>query len=134
MAKNVKKEILGVPRRKKKRHRVCHVVSYEALFVRSFRILRIYRIAENHQTVGKVHIFDRNAQSFQMKVCLLYTSSNHLVINKFVLFSQHHVAVQRQETSKLRRIKDINALKFTFPAVKLPVDPDGKLHIRCMRF
>ena len=47
---------------------------------------------------------------------------------------QHHVAVQRQETSELGRIKNIDALKFTFPAVKLPVDPDRKLHIRCMRF
>ena len=53
---------------------------------------------------------------------------DHLVIDKFILFRQHHITVQRQKPSKFRGIKDVNPLEFTLAAVELAVYPDGQLY------
>ena len=58
---------------------------------------------------------------------------DHLMVDEFILFRQHHVAVQRQKTAEFRGIKHIDALIFTFSAVELPVYPDRKFNIRGLR-
>ena len=76
----------------------------------------------NHQ-----HLFYRRMDS-QRHVC------DHLVIDKFILFRQHHITVQRQKPSKFRGIKDVNPLEFTLAAVELAVYPDGQLYPRRVFF
>ena len=59
---------------------------------------------------------------------------DHFVIDEFVLFGQHHIAVQRQETAEFGRLKDINALKLALTGVELAVNADGQLDIGCVMF
>ncbi len=59
---------------------------------------------------------------------------DHLVINEFILFRQHHITVQSQKTAELRGIEHIDSLILTFSAVDLPVHADGKFHMGGLRF
>jgi len=54
---------------------------------------------------------------------------NHLMIDEFVLFGQHHVTVQCQKTSELGGIKDVDALKLAPAAVQLAVHPNGQFNV-----
>ena len=50
---------------------------------------------------------------------------DHFVIDKFILFRQHHISIQSQKLPKFRRIEDIDPLKLALSAVKLAIHPDG---------
>ena len=54
---------------------------------------------------------------------------NHLVVDELVALGQHDVAVQRQHASKLRCLKNVDALVVALLGVKLAVDPDAVLDI-----
>ena len=56
------------------------------------------------------------------------------MINKFVLFGQHHITVQRQEASEFLRFKHVDALKLALSAVQLLVDLDRKPHVGRVHF
>src|SRR5699024_409080 len=58
----------------------------------------------------------------------------HLVIDKLVLFGEHHISVQGEKSSELRRIKNINSLKFAFSTVKLTVNSYRYFNIWSMFF
>ena len=58
----------------------------------------------------------------------------HLVINKFVLFGQHHIAVQHKKPPEFRRVEYVNALMLALTGKKLTVNTDRKLNIRRMLF
>ena len=57
---------------------------------------------------------------------------DHLMIDKFILLRQHHIAVQGQKPAEFRRFKHINPLVITVPAVELTVHPDRKFHVLCL--
>ena len=55
---------------------------------------------------------------------------DHFIVDEFVPFGQHHVAVQREHPSELRGLKDIDALVIALLGVELLVHTDAVLHIR----
>ena len=59
---------------------------------------------------------------------------NHLVVDKFIFFGQHHVAVQGEKAAKFRGVKDVDALELASAAVQLAVDPDRKLDVGGLLF
>ena len=59
---------------------------------------------------------------------------DHLMVDKLILFRQHHITVKSQEAPELRGLKHIDPLEITVAAVKLPVNPDRQLHILCLFF
>ena len=59
---------------------------------------------------------------------------DHLVVDELVALGQHDVTVQRQHAAKLRRLKNIDALKIALLGVKLAVDPDAVLYIGGVKF
>ena len=59
---------------------------------------------------------------------------HHLVIDKFILLGEHHIAVECEKTSELRRLENIDLLEVTLAAVELLADLDRKLDGRSMKF
>jgi hypothetical protein len=53
----------------------------------------------------------------------------HFVVDEFVFFGQHHVAVQREEAPKLVGFKDVYALEIAMPAENLVVYTNGKFYV-----
>ena len=51
------------------------------------------------------------------------------MIDKFILFCQHQIAVCHQDLSKLLGFEDINSLKLTLRTKQLLVHTDRQLHI-----
>ena len=59
---------------------------------------------------------------------------DHFVVDEFVSFRQHHVAVQGQDAAEFRRFKNVDVLIITLLGVQVLADPDAELHIRRMKF
>ena len=59
---------------------------------------------------------------------------DHLVVNEFIPFRQHHVSVQGQHPAEFRGDEDVDLLVLAFPGVQVPVYPQAVLNIRGMAF
>ncbi len=59
---------------------------------------------------------------------------DHLVVDELVPLGEHHVAVQRQNPAKLRRLKNVDALIVALLGVELLVHPDAVLDVRGVKF
>ena len=75
-----------------------------------------------------------NKHVFYMGIYRHGNMNNHFVINELVLFRKHHIAVKSEKSAEFLRLKNVNALKIAFAAVKLFVHLNGQLYVFCMKF
>ena len=59
---------------------------------------------------------------------------HHFVVNKLILFCQHHIAVQSEKPAELFGVEHVDALELALSGVKLPVYLNGKFHAGGMAF
>ena len=60
--------------------------------------------------------------------------SNHFIIDKFIPFGKHDVAIKGQDAAKFRCFKNIDALIFALPGIQMAVNADTVLDIGRMKF
>lgn len=54
---------------------------------------------------------------------------DHFVVDEFVFFGEHHVAVKGQEAAEFARVEDVDALEFAFAGVELAIYFDGEFDV-----